>query len=233
MTRVLMGMTMVSMLATTSVFAYPKEPEVKIERDDERALVTLKAATFTLMETLTRSGVELRLEEGTDVVQFSADLEGQVVVTRGHRKRAFGLRSATFEDRAALVAMLAESPALAAFDRLLQSTWARSPRASLFTSTREILRVLEGDYTSVAQMMPVRRFETSASLRRVAQRSPSECWDTYARDVIHFTYELQSCLNSASYQWWNPFATAWCAYEYNLKSSLASVWLLDCYGVPV
>ena len=233
MTRVLMAIPMAWMLTVSPAVAIASDPEIKIVRDGSRAIVTVQAGTFTLMQTLTRTAVDLRLAEGADILRLSADLDGRVVVTRGHQKRVFTMQSATSEDQASLGAMLSDSPALAAFDRLLQSSWGQTSKAALFTSTREVLRVLQGDYRSDTVTAAARPVTPSMTLLRVGQRSPSQCWDTYARDVIHFTYELQSCLNSASYQWWNPLATAWCSYEYNLKSSLSAVWLLDCYGVPV
>jgi hypothetical protein len=116
---------------------------------------------------------------------------------------------------------------------LLQSSWTRSAEvATVFKSAREVIRVLQADH-NVVERVVAKRPTVAYSIVPVLQRTPSQCWDAYTRDVVHFTYELQSCLNSASYAWWNPLATGFCAYEYNLKSSLAAIWLLDCYGVPV
>lgn len=237
MTRVLIGLVMVWITTVTPGLARTPEPQIKTTREDGRATVTLHAGPLVVTQTLTRTAVDLRLVHHGDILQFSGDLDGRVAVARGGKQRAFSLRSAVREDQDVLNAILTGSSALAAFDALLESPWARSSEAAtLFKSTREVIRVLQGE-PSIAETIaqrPAATASVSSSIVRVRQRlSPSQCWDTYARDVIHFTYELQSCLNSASYQWWNPLATAWCAYEYNLKSSLASIWLLDCYGVPV
>lgn len=233
MTRVLIGVVMAWAMTVAPALAGVSEPTVKTLRDGNRATITLRAGGLTVTQILTQSVVDIQLGEGHDTLRVTGDLEGRVIVERRGQRHTFSMRAAQAADQVALNAMLSGSPALSAFDRVLQSSWGQSHRAAaMFKSSRELIRVLQGDYRSVTSLAapPV----ASTALVRVAQRlSPSQCWDTYARDVIHFTYELQSCLNSASYQWWNPLATGWCAYEYNLKSSLAGIWLLDCYGVPV
>jgi hypothetical protein len=229
----MVGLAVAWMLAAAPAQAAGREPKVETMREADRTTVTLRAGSLTVMQNVTRNAVDLHVSHGSDIVQFSGDLAGRVSVSRGARSRTFAVRSAQPDDQAAVNALLADSPALGAFDKLLQSDWARSAESAvLFKSTREVLRVLQGE-PSIVPQMAVRPLAASASIVRIRQRSPSQCWDTYARDVIHFTYELQGCLNSASHQWWNPLATAWCSYEYNLKSSLAAIWLLDCYGVPV
>jgi hypothetical protein len=234
MTRVVTGVVVAWTMMLAPAAARAAEPKIATVRDSDRATITLRMGALTVTETLTRTAVSLRLVHEDDSVRFAGDLDGQVVVERGGTSRHLSLRRAEADDYAAINALLAGSSALRAFDTLLQSAWARSSEsAALFKSTREVIRVLQGEplaKVGAAAITPVAA--PAASLVPVRQRpSPSQCWDTYARDVIHFTYELQSCLNSASYQWWNPLATAWCAYEYNLKSSLASIWLLDCFGV--
>ena len=234
MTGGVIGVAVAWMLAASPAAAATGEPKIETMREANRTTVTLRDGDLTVTEIVTRSGVDLRLTHQDDTVRFAGDLAGRIVFERGGRSRAFGLRQAQAADHAALNALLADSAALGAFDKLLQSDWARSAESAvLFKATREVIRVLQGE-PSVVWQMATTPAAPAASLVRARQRlSPSQCWDTYARDVIHFTYELQSCLNSASYAWWNPFATGFCSYEYNLKSSLAAVWLLDCYGVPV
>jgi hypothetical protein len=223
------------MLSTSPAVAGTAKPEIKTTRHRDGATVVVQAGALTVTQTLTRAAVDLRLALDEDTVQFSADLEGRVLIRRQGAHRAFSVRSATHEDQATLNATLAGSPALAMFDALLRSEWARSSEvATLLQSTREVLRVVQGDYQSIDSLLAASSTPARVSLIAARQRmSPSQCWETYNRDVVYFTYQLQWCLGSVSSQWWNPLATAWCAYEYNLKSSLAAVWLLDCYGVPV
>jgi hypothetical protein len=239
MTRVLIGIATAWLLASPAL-ASAAEPEIKTLRNGERATITLRDGGLTVIQRVTRTAVNLELVHADDIVQFSGDLDGRVAFVRGSKSRAYAVRTAIGDDRTATNALLAGSAALAAFDALLQSPWAQTAEAAvLFKSTREVIRVLQGE-PGIADLLAARPAMAPAvaspvaSIVPVRQRmTPSQCWDSYARDVIHFTYELQSCLNSASYSWWNPLATGWCAYEYNLKSSLASIWLLDCYGVPV
>lgn len=234
MTRVLIGMTVVWVMTMTPALAETGKPEIKTLRQRDGATVTLQAGPLTVRQTLTYTAVNLRLALPDDVLDFAADLAGNVSVARGDVRWAFSVRTATAEDQVALRRAVANSAALGAFDALLQSAWAQSAeQAVIFRSTREVLRVLQGDHWSTESLVSGRP-AASAPIVRVRQRlSPSQCWETYNKDVVYFTYQLQGCLSSVSSQWWNPLATAWCAYEYNLKSSLAAIWLLDCYGVGV
>ena len=231
MTRVLIGMAAVWLMAVSPALANTTEPRITVARDGNQRTVTMQSGELHITQTLTPSGVEMRLAVAGDDLAFSGGLDGRVTLERGGERRIFLLRSATPEDRSTFNGLLAESPALAALDAVLGSDWGQtSPLATIFRTTREVIRVLQGDYASIISMM-ARRSTSNASLVPARQRlSPAQCWETYNRDVVYFTYELQSCLSQVSGQWWNPLATAWCAYEYNLKSSLAGVWLLDCYG---
>lgn len=234
MTRVVIATTAVWVMTMTPALANTGRPEIKSTRQRDGATVTLQAGPLQVTQMLTSTAVKLRLTLAEDVLDFSADLAGNVSVARGDVRRGFSVRTATADDLVVLRRVIANSAALDAFDALLQSAWADSAEpAVIFRSTREVLRVLQGDQRSSESRVAVRP-APQASIVRVRQRlSPSQCWETYNKDVVYFTYQLQGCLSSVSSQWWNPLATAWCAYEYNLKSSLAAVWLLDCYGVGV
>jgi hypothetical protein len=234
MTRVWMGVLAVWLAAAPAV-AGGSGPRVGITRDETRAVVTLRGSGVTVTETLTREAIDLRLATPADVLRVQASLAGAVVIERNGARRSFSMQRATFDDHAAVRALIDGSPALAAFDTVLRSDWAqRSPEATLFTSARALLRVFEGDAAAVTTMAAAAPPALAATIAPVRQKlSPSQCWDTYSRDVTKFTYDLQACLSMVSANWWNPFHTAWCAYEYNLKSSLAAFWLADCFGVPV
>jgi hypothetical protein len=199
----------------------------------DAATITLRDGALTIVQHLTETALDLRLTQGEDDVRLVADLSGRVVVSGGGQHRAFLVRSATEDDVRVVRGIVERSAALAAFDRLLQSPWAATNAAVAFRSTRALIRVLEGDDNAIVEA-PAPRVAPRTAIVLARQRlSPSQCWDTYSRDVVKFTYDLQSCLSQTSANWWNPLHVAWCSYEYNLKSSLASIWLLDCYGVPV
>ena len=68
------------------------------------------------------------------------------------------------------------------------------------------------------------------SLIPVRRDGPSDCWDPYARDVVQYTYDLEACVAEARDSWL-PWALGWCAYEYDIKTSLAFMWLLNCYSL--
>jgi hypothetical protein len=234
MTRVVVAVAAVSMLMTTAAGANPTQPDITVVRNGEERTVTLRAGALRITQTLGARSLNVQLTEGDDEVAFTADLDGRVTIRRGDAQRSFSVRAATEQDQAGLNAMLLGSRALAAFDDLMQSAWAHDAQvATVFRTAREVLRVLQTDHRSIEWMAAARPISSPMVLRVRQRLTPAQCWDTYARDVVHFTYELQSCLASVGAQWWNPLATAWCGYEYNLKSSLAAVWLLDCYGVRV
>ena len=234
MTRVLIGMAAAWCVALSPAWANSSEPRVSASREADRAVITLRAGDLTVTQTITRSAVDVRLVRPEDAIRFSGDLDGRVVVERGDRRRAFSMRSALPEDQVALNAIVGESAAFEAFDTLMRSEWARTAQmAGLFTPTREWIRALQGVDVSVAQMAAAASMPQASIVPARQRLSPSQCWDTYSYDVVKFTYDLQACLASVSANWWNPLHTAWCAYEYNLKSSLAGIWLLDCYGVPI
>ena len=233
MTRVVVAMAAVSMLMTTTAAA-STQPEINVNRSGEARTVTLRAGDLEVTQTLGSRRLDLQLRSGDDEVTFTADLDGRVAIRRGDAQATFSVRSATEQDQARLNALIGNSPALVAFDELIESGWAQQAEvATVFRTAREVLRVLQTDHRTIEPIVWSRPLSTP-TVMRVAQRlSPAQCWSTYNRDVVYFTYQLQSCLAGVGAQWWNPLATAWCGYEYNLKSSLAAVWLLDCYGAMV
>jgi hypothetical protein len=235
MTRVLMGMAAVWTVAVMPAWA--NAPDIKATREGRSAAtITLRHGALTVTQRLSDTRLDLHVVQGDDSVELSADLAGRVAIARADARRAFEVRRATRDDQAAFKNIVSESSALSAFETMMQSSWARTDAAAPFRSTRELIRVLQGDYNAVDYMAATRVTPATpmASIVFARQRlSPSQCWDTYAQDVVKFTYDLQSCLSQVIGNWWNPLHTAWCSYEYNLKSSLASIWLLDCYGVGV
>jgi hypothetical protein len=220
-------------LAVAPTFASGTTPEVTATREGRGATLTLRHGGLTIVQRLAERTLDLSVTEGRDELRVSADLDGRVTMERAGKRRAFEVRSATLDDQAALNSLLSDSAAMTAFDRVLASEWARSEMAAPFRTTREVIRALQGDYNVVSRMASVVSTPRTPIVFARQRLSPSQCWDTYSRDVTKYTYDLQSCLSNAYYAWWNPLHSAWCTYEYNLKSSLAAVWLLDCYGVPI
>lgn len=233
MTRVSMGLAVVGALLLTPWAAAAAEPEFTSSRDGKRATMTLKTGGLTVIQTLSPAVLHFEVARAGDRVRVTGDLDGRVTVERAGTRRVVSMRGDQ-DGRRAIHALVSDSSALAEFEALMQSPWARSSRdAVFFVSTREWLRVVQGESFDIAQMLATAApAATPAGIRLIGQRSPAQCWDTYAQDVVKFTYDLQACLSQAAANWWNPLHTAWCAYEYNLKSSLSAFWLLDCYRVP-
>lgn len=232
MTRSLVGMAAATLVAFSPVtVSAHTHPQITVSREKDQATIVLERGDLTVTQTLAGETVDLRLVQGADHVRLTADLEGRVRMERGERQHQFSMRTATPADQAAITALLAGSAAVPSFDAVMQSEWARTTKAAqLFTSARALLGVLQGDYQPVARMAAAVSTPAPTLMFARQRMSPSQCWDTYSRDVVYFTYELQRCMVEASYSL-NPLRSAWCAYEYNLKSSLSAFWLLDCYGI--
>lgn len=208
-------------------------PRIKVARAGGHTTVTLTSGALQASQRLSTSSFALTLAAAGDEVRFAGDLEGRIVLQRAGDQVRIALASATGADMAAAARLLAGSTALASFDDVINSAWGRSDRnAALFAAAHAMLAAVQGRATavqSVVRQMAASDGTASGGIRLVRQSSPMMCWRSYERDVIAYTYQLEACMEWAR-ESWNPVATAFCAYEYNLKTSLAFIWLLDCHG---
>jgi hypothetical protein len=224
--------TAFGLLATAGTAWAEERPQVSAERQGTHATITLRAGALHVVQTLTRDSIKLRLSSGGDLVEFRGDLAGRVTVQRGNQRHAFRVRTAGAADAAALVQMLNASPAVQQFDRVMQSDWASTTRAATpFRSAHVLLAVFRGDRQPTLALVTTPATSTS-SITLVRSGGPDACWSAYSRDVVQYTYDMEACVDEARNSWWLGHL-AWCAYEYNIKTSLAMLWLLDCYGVPL
>lgn len=230
-----MARSFVRFVLSTALLAFPAlaaaqdEPRVKATRDQQQTTITLQSGSLRVVEKLTATMVDLQLIEGTDSVRFTGDLAGRVSVQRGGARRTLSVRTASAAEQAAVGALLAGSAALRRFDALMATPWGRSARpAGAFRSVHALVALFRGDYrpTAVVAAMASPR----VSLVPARRDGPDACWTAYTHTVVQYTYDLESCVGEASNSW-NPFHLAWCAYEYDIKTSLAFAWMLDCYGL--
>ena len=208
----------------------PTNPRVSVTRGTDTVTLTARTATLRVSQTLTPTTFDLVVSDGRDSAQITGDTEGRVTVRRSGRTLSLALRDATVAQAEAVRALLRGSTALANLRQLAASAWARSHKDALaFVSAQAMVAVLEGDQTPIRAV--VHRIQTSRDPQvvRVRQMTASDCWRAYERDALSYTYELERCMSEASYSL-NPLRSAWCAYSYNLKSTLAFIWLLDCSG---
>ena len=205
-------------------------PRVSVTRGADKVTLTARTETVRVSQTLTPKSFDLVVSDGRDSAQITGDTEGRVTVRRAGRTIRLALRDATLREAEAVRALLRGSTALARLRQLAASAWARSHKDALvFVSAQAMVAVLEGDQAPIRAV--VHRLQTSRepTVVRVRQMTASDCWRAYERDALSYTYELERCIEEASYSL-NPLRGAWCAYSYNLKASLAFVWLLDCSG---
>jgi hypothetical protein len=237
MTRSVVGVAAMAMVAAMTVAPDVSQaqtsadrPRLEITRGDGRVTISARARDLTVTQTLRPVGFDLRIVLGRDLVRVNGDTAGRVRVERTGRSLALSMAGATVEQAAEVRSLLAGSTALAAFDALVASEWARTTReAVVFHSAHAIVALLRGDQRPLQAF--VRRVKAGREVRLIAigQMTAHECWRSYERDVLRYTYELEICLADASNSL-NPLTSAWCAYEYNLKTTLAFIWLLDCSG---
>jgi hypothetical protein len=209
-------------------FAEPAAPRVSVSRKSQSAVMALRAEQLIVSQTLKPGVVDVILSDGVDRVRVVSEIDGDVRIERAGRVRAFNVTSATAGDAAAAMALLGESPAVAAFEALLASPWGETRRALPFASSHALIALLQARTEPLRVV--VQRIRTSSSARiREAGMTAGECWTAYERDAVRYTYELEQCIADASNSL-NPLRVSWCAYSYNLKSTLAFIWLLDCSG---
>ena len=204
-------------------------PRVTMTRGKETVTISARTERVRVSQTLTPRSFSLTVSDGRDAVEINGNTDGQVAVRRAGRTLALSLRDSAPREAEAVQALLRGSSAIARLGELASSSWGRSHRdAMVFVSAHAMAALLQG--TAAPLKAVVHRFQASGEpvLVRV-QRTPGECWRAYERDVLSYTYDLEACIEESSASL-NPLRSAWCAYSYNLKATLAFVWLLDCNG---
>jgi hypothetical protein len=233
MARSFVGITAATMVMACSTWAAAQpmtNPRVTSSRSDGRVTMVAMTDAVRVSQTITATGFDLIVNDGRDTARIIGDVHGRVRVERGGRAVSMTLQTSTVEDAAAARDVLTGSSALARFGEVVGTGWARSTKQALvFVSAHAMVALLQGNAVPLRAM--AERIGTSREPQfvRVRQMTASQCWRSYEQDVIGYTYELEKCLEEASYSL-NPLRSAWCAYSYNLKATLAFVWLLDCSG---
>lgn len=234
MARTLVGVAVMAMaLAGLPLSAAAQSagtsPRVTMTRGKETVTISARTERVRVSQTLTPNSFSLTMSDGRDAVEISGNTDGQVAVRRAGRSLALSMRDSTEREVEAVQALLRGSSAIARLGELATSSWGRSHKdAIVFVSGHAMAALLQG--TSAPLKAIVHRFQASGEpvLVRV-QRTPGECWRAYERDVLSYTYDLEACIEESRYSL-NPLRSAWCAYSYDLKATLAFVWLLDCNG---
>lgn len=232
MTRSLVGVgwLLMALVAAPADVSAQNEPRVRASKSPKQATISLQAGQLHVVQRLTRDAFDLHLTEGGDTVRFTGDLGGNVTVQRGTTQHGFSMRTAGPADQARLLALLAGSTALGRFDEVMNTAWGRSAKpAAVFRSAHSLLAVLRGNAQPVAALVAAVA-TPKVTLVPARRDGPDACWSAYSHDVLRYTYDLESCIEESRSSFF-PLHLGWCAYEYNIKTSLAFVWMLDCYSV--
>jgi hypothetical protein len=107
----------------------------------------------------------------------------------------------------------------------------RSPIEHQLRTTRAILLSLMGNQTG---MVAIRAMTMPAGEPRVmaaSVQSPTECWDSYAKEAIAAFKEYEDCLSGLS--WYEIFDWMSCAVIYDLRAIGAMAWYLKCVGLGI
>jgi hypothetical protein len=233
MARTLVGVAVMAMALTGLPLSAAAQsagttPRVTMTRGKETVTISARTERVRVSQTLTPSSFSLTMSDGRDAVDISGNTDGQVAVRRAGRSLALSMRDSTAREVEAVQALLRGSSAIARLGELATSSWGRSQKdAIVFVTGHAMAALLQG--TSAPLKAIVHRLQASEPVLVRVQRTPGECWRAYERDVLSYTYDLEACIQESSYSL-NPLRSAWCAYSYDLKATLAFVWLLDCNG---
>ena len=225
----MIGMAMAWLPVSAAAQTVGSQPRVTMTRGKGTMTIAARTESVRVSQTVTTNAFALTISDGRDSVEVSGNTDGQVVVRRSGRALTLSMRDATVPQVEAIRALLRESSAIARLGELASSAWGRSHKDALvFVSAHAMTALLQGHVGPVKAL--AQRFERDRQPAiRPAQMTAGQCWLAYQRDVLSYTYDLEACIAESSASL-NPLRSAWCAYSYNLKATLAFVWLMDCSG---
>jgi hypothetical protein len=227
------GLAAVVLCVLSGTAAAQRGVEYSVSRDADKATLTVTSGDFRFEETLSPTTFAFTLTRGGDVVRVTGDQRGLVKVVRGERAERVNMARASLDDLRRVRAMLSDSATLHELQAVSGvSSATKSPFASLLQSASAMIHAIQGDTRATGAMVVQVMARPPIAFRPAAQRGRAdECWDGYTRAVLRYTYEYEGCVREARDLWWELWRLAWCAYEYDLKATLAGFWLLDCNGI--
>jgi hypothetical protein len=210
-------------------------PSFSVSREAGKARLTVTAGDLRFEETLTPVTFDIKIVGDGDIVRLAGDKSGDVEISRGQRTYKVRMAAVTEAELRTVRAMLAGSEALRQLEVVTADARAQGSKyASLLQSANALLRIVQGDARATGELVVQAMAQQPIGVRAIAQRSRADdCWDGYTRAVLRYTYEYEGCVREAQDRWWEVYRLAWCAYEYDLKATLAGFWLLDCSGFPL
>ena len=181
--------------------------------------------------------VELRKELVGSTVITTAKTSGDSLTVRaevdkltvsGTRGSAF-ISAANQSGEAAVRSTVARSPAAQRAAELIGrlGLGPMSPIRPTLMATRAMFMDARGDSSGTRELVQFVRGSYVRTVRVSAQdRTPSECWAEYQKEVLQAFDDMGHCIDNV--QWWNPFGNMGCSLIYDLRLVGAFTWYLNC-----
>jgi hypothetical protein len=204
---------------------------IRVYRGLEGGSVDVQAADLRIRKHIADGKVVTTLSQGRDRLVIAYDQrtmhvsgsEGQVLASRleaAELSRAKGMvaRSALARRAAALIGRMGFG--------------ADTPVAPVLLTTRAMLLAAADDQSGGAELARwVRQLRSKTQVIKagVAQKTPTECWDAYAKEAIAAAIEYEQC--TAGLSWWDVGPLLACATIYDLRAIGAFSWWLNCVSL--
>lgn len=227
------GLAALVLCVLSGTAAAQRAVEYSVSRDADKATLTVTSGDFRFEETLSPTTFAFTLARGGDIVRVAGDQRGLVKVRRGERVETVNMALASLEDLRRVRGVFGDSSTIRELQEVSDaSRMSKSAYAPLLQRANAMIHAISGDTRATGAMVVQAMARPVMAFRPVAQRGRAdECWDGYTRAVLRYTYEYEGCVREARDLWWEVWRLAWCAYEYDLKATLAGFWLLDCNGI--
>lgn len=94
-------------------------------------------------------------------------------------------------------------------------------------TTRTMFLDARGDSTGTKELVKLVRTSRVQTVRvSLQERTPSECWAEYQKEVLQAFDDMGYCIENV--KWWNPFGNMGCSLVYDLRLVGAFTWYLNC-----
>lgn len=188
---------------------------------------------------LTREAVGPRvittLKDANGVLSVSYDRRTLTVRTPAGRVSASPQQTERLEQARQL---LASSPVTMRAAELIERLGfgADSPVLPLLMTTRTFLAAVSGvtlnrdlRFAARPAPSPVRLVRVSMDQQSSTTMTPTECWNTYAKEAIAAYGDYEECIKGLS--WWEILDNLGCAAVYDMRAIGAFTWWMKCVAI--
>lgn len=177
----------------------------------------------------------VQIDQGRDRIALAGS-EGRVTVTYGSHSLTLAPTDQDDEQQGRRVReLLVTAPALRLFRRLnaeLEASGDISPEVLGVRLTGALVAEIDGDEGAVRRLGRELTTKFGAKVRSASTQGQyqSSCWESYQRQVVQFSYQLEQCLGQ--FGLFNPVRQA-CPFVWTLQVESAWFSLLGCSAVPL